>query len=175
MRGRGSRPQDPRSPHAPNRAVETTLRSEGRFRQRSRPRSGSRRPPARRRPRSANSRARMPSMRAPHSDSHETADPARNADNEQAATQKRPKARSHACYLSFHDGAGAPDIDPSEKEQPHHVDVMPIPGRGLEAEMAGGREMSGDGAAQAHDQENRADDHVHAVETRGHEERRAVN
>src|SRR5260370_508934 len=164
MRGRGSRPQDPRSPHAPNRAVETTLRSEGRFRRQSRPRSGSRIPPARRPPRSANSRARMPNMRAPPSDTHETAAPARSADSEQGATQKRPKVRPCACRPSFHDGAGAPDIDPGEKEQPHHVDEMPIPGGGLEAEMTSGREMSRNRPTQAHDQENRADDDVHAVE-----------
>src|SRR5882672_10769640 len=164
MRGRGSPPRGPRSPHVPNRAVETRLRSEGRFRRRSRLQSGSRIPQARRRPRSANSRARMPNMRALPSNTHETADPVRNADSEQGATQKRPKVRSHACRRSFHDGAGAPDIDPSEEEQPHHVDEMPIPGGGLEAEMAGRREMSGDCPAQAYHQENRADDHVQAVE-----------
>src|SRR3546814_5723444 len=29
----------------------------------------------------------------------------------------------------------APDIDSDEEEQPHHVDEMPVPGGGFEAEM----------------------------------------
>src|SRR6476646_110111 len=175
MRGRGSQPRGPRSPHAPNRGTETTPRRGARFPRRSRPRSGSRIPPARRRPRSANSPDRMPNTRTPPSDTHETADPVRSADSEQAATRRRPKARCHARRRSFHDGAGAPDIDPGEEEQPYHVDEMPIPGGGLETEMTCRREMSRNGPAQTHDQEDRADDHVHAMETRGHEERRAVD
>src|SRR5258708_404153 len=175
MRGRGSPPRGPRSPHVPNRAVETRLRSEGRFPRRSRPRSGSRIPQARRRPRSANSRARMPNMRAPPSNTHETADPVRNADSEQGATQKRPKVRSHACRRSFHDGAGAPDIDPSEEEQPHHVDEMPIPSGGLEAEMAGGGQMSAGCPAPAHPPAKRADDHAQPRESPPPHERRAAN
>ena len=72
-------------------------------------------------------------------------------------------------------GPCAPDIDAGEQEQPHHVDEVPVPGRRLEAEMAGGRELAGDGADQAHRQEDGADDDMEAVEARRHEEGRAVD
>src|ERR1700760_1274198 len=69
----------------------------------------------------------------------------------------------------------APHIDADEKEQPHNVDEVPVPGRRLEAEMAGRGELTGDGAEQANRQEDRADDHMQAVEARRHEEGRAVD
>ena len=45
--------------------------------------------------------------------------------------------------------AGAPDIDEGEQEQPDHVDEVPVPGGGLEAEMLLGREVAGQRADQA--------------------------
>src|SRR5208337_3885605 len=66
-------------------------------------------------------------------------------------------------------------IEEGEEEQPHHVDEVPVPGGGFEAEMAGRCEMAGNGAAQTHGQENRTDDDMEAVKTGGHEEGRAVD
>src|SRR5215510_10196289 len=71
--------------------------------------------------------------------------------------------------------AGAPDVDAAEQEQPDHVDEVPVPGGELEAEMLGRFELAGKRAAQAHDQEDRADDHMEAVEAGRHEEGRAVD
>src|SRR3954470_1980802 len=68
----------------------------------------------------------------------------------------------------------APDIDRDEQEQPHDVDEMPIPGRGFEAEMLAGREIAAIGADQVHDQEDRSDQNVEAVEAGRHEEGGAV-
>src|SRR5204862_309451 len=52
----------------------------------------------------------------------------------------------------------APDIDGGEEEQPHHVDEVPVPGRGLETEMLLRREVALVRADQVHEQEDRADD-----------------
>ena len=70
---------------------------------------------------------------------------------------------------------GAPHIYAGEQEQPHHVDEMPVPGGEFEAEVLGGREVAVDGAEQADDQEDRADDHMRAVEAGRHEEGGAVD
>src|SRR3546814_14315386 len=56
----------------------------------------------------------------------------------------------------------------------HDVDEMPVPGGGFEAEMLARREIALVRADQAHDQEQRADDDVEAVEARRHEARRAI-
>src|SRR5215475_13587813 len=69
----------------------------------------------------------------------------------------------------------APDIDAGKQEQPHHVDEVPVPGGELEAEVLLRREMAQISADQAHDQKDRADDHVSAVEAGRHEERGAVD
>ncbi len=61
------------------------------------------------------------------------------------------------------------DVDKREQEQPHHVDEMPIPGSGFEAEMLGGRELPRHQTEQAHRQEDGADDHVRAMEAGSHE------
>ena len=53
-----------------------------------------------------------------------------------------------------------PDIDADEKEQPHHVDEMPVPGGEFEAEMLGGCEVPGIGAEQADRQKDGADQHL---------------
>src|SRR3984957_18974923 len=68
----------------------------------------------------------------------------------------------------------APPINAGDQEQPHHVDEVPIPGSELEAEMLRRRELSGQGAEQADDQKDRADDDMRAVEAGRHEERRTV-
>src|SRR5271170_5410620 len=52
---------------------------------------------------------------------------------------------------------------------------MPIPRRKFEAEMVLGRELTGVGAEQADDQEDRSDDHMRAVEAGRHEESRTVD
>src|ERR1700688_1766704 len=72
-------------------------------------------------------------------------------------------------------GAAAPDVDAGEQEQPHHVDEVPVPRREFEAEMLRGSELTGIGTDQAHDQEDRADDDVEAVEAGRHEEGGAVD
>src|SRR3546814_10506218 len=53
--------------------------------------------------------------------------------------------------------------------QPHHVDEMPVPGGGFEAEMLARGEIAPMRADQVHDQEDRAHQHVEAVRS---EERR---
>src|SRR5579871_3723268 len=63
-----------------------------------------------------------------------------------------------------------PHIDAGEQEQPDDVDEMPVPGGELEAEMLLRREMAGERAEQADDQEDRSDDHMRAVESGRHEE-----
>src|SRR5437764_676033 len=72
-------------------------------------------------------------------------------------------------------GARAPHVDAGEQKQPDHVDEMPVPGSELEAEMLGGGEMAEIDADQADDQKRRADDHVRAVKSRGHEEGGAID
>src|SRR3712207_445965 len=71
--------------------------------------------------------------------------------------------------------AVAPYVDGGEEEKPHHVDEVPVPGRELEAQMLLGREVAAIGAQQADGQEDRADDHMSAVEARRHEEGGAVD
>src|SRR5215475_8173201 len=66
--------------------------------------------------------------------------------------------------------ARTPDINAGEQEQPDHVDKMPVPSCELEAEMLLGAEMAEEGTDQAHGQEDRADDHVGAMEASRHEE-----
>ena len=61
--------------------------------------------------------------------------------------------RAPDCSLRHH-AIGAPDIDAGEEEQPDHVDEMPVPGGGFEAEMTGRGELARDGAAQADGQED---------------------
>src|SRR3954454_9866876 len=72
-------------------------------------------------------------------------------------------------------GAMTPDVDTDEREQPDHVDEMPVPGGEFEAEMLGRRKMSSHGAEQTHGQEDGADQHVEAMEAGRHEEGRAVD
>src|SRR5258706_12037026 len=69
----------------------------------------------------------------------------------------------------------SPNVDAGEKEQPDHVDEMPVPGRRLEAEVLLRGELPGKCAHQADEQEDRTDDHVKAVKTGRHEERRSVD
>ena len=71
--------------------------------------------------------------------------------------------------------ASAPHIDAGEQEQPHHVDEVPVPGGGLEAEMLLRREVAAHGTDQAHGEEDGADDDVEAVEAGRHEEGRAID
>src|SRR5215813_10664339 len=66
-------------------------------------------------------------------------------------------------------------VDAGEEEQPDDVDEVPVPGRRLEAEMVVRLEMSGVGAEPADDEEDRADDHMRAMEARRHEESRGVD
>src|SRR3954447_20355308 len=69
----------------------------------------------------------------------------------------------------------APDVDRGEQEQPHDVDEMPVPGGSLEPEMLLWREVALGGAQQADAEEDRADDHVEAVEPGRHEEGGAID
>src|SRR5688500_3020353 len=70
---------------------------------------------------------------------------------------------------------GAPAVDAGEEEEPDHVDEMPVPGGGLEAEMLLRGEVALHRADQADGQEDRADDNVEAVEAGRHEEGGAVD
>src|SRR5688500_14765252 len=84
-------------------------------------------------------------------------------------------ARSQAALISVVFGAPpAPDVDRHEKEQPDQVDEVPVPRRRLEPEVLARGEVAEVGAAQTDDQEDRADDHVEAVEAGRHVERRAI-
>src|SRR5579883_2822198 len=69
----------------------------------------------------------------------------------------------------------APPVDADEQEQPDHVDEVPVPGCGLEAEVMVRREVPLDGAAEVHREEGGADDHVEAVEAGRHEEGRGID
>src|SRR5688572_7707203 len=84
-------------------------------------------------------------------------------------------ARCQAALMSVVFGAPpAPHVDDDEQEQPDHVDEVPVPRRRLEPEVLARGEVAEVGAAQADDQEDRADEHVEAVEPGRHVERRAV-
>src|SRR3954454_11566817 len=93
--------------------------------------------------------------------------------------QRRAVARNGACccgaMLLAGDLARAVPVDEGEQEQPHHVDEMPVPGRGFEAEMPLCRKGIVVGAEPADDQETGADDDVEAVEAGGKEERRRID
>src|SRR5450756_1056481 len=86
-----------------------------------------------------------------------------------------PSRNTIARWLLGIRHTGAPHIYAGEQEQPHHVDEMPIPGGKLEAEMLLGIEVAGQRADQADDEEDRADDHMGAVEAGRHEEGGAVD
>ena len=72
-------------------------------------------------------------------------------------------------------GVGSEPVDEDEQAQPDDVDEVPVPGGRLEAEVLLGREVTGERAHQAHEQEDRSDQDVRAVEAGRHEERRAVD
>src|SRR5438105_15611767 len=72
-------------------------------------------------------------------------------------------------------GAGAPNIDAGEQEEPHHVDEMPVPSGKFETQMLRRREMAEIGAEQADAQECRSNDHMRAMKPGRHEEGRAVD
>src|SRR5690349_2035628 len=76
---------------------------------------------------------------------------------------------------SLRDRCRPEHVDAGEEEQPDHVDEMPVPGGCLEAEMARRSELSCDRSEEANREEDRADDHMKAVKTGGHEERRAID
>ena len=65
-------------------------------------------------------------------------------------------------------------VDGEEKEQPHHVDKVPIPRSSLKPEVLAGGEVTVVGTLQTDDQEDRADQDVEAVEAGRHVEHRAV-
>src|SRR5579863_3507531 len=96
-----------------------------------------------------------------------------------AARTAAGKPRGEDGHLSLMGGVGtrpgAEEIDAGEQEQPHHVDEMPIPGCGLEAEMMIGLEVPGAGSEEADDEEGGSDDDVEAVEAGGHEEGRGID
>src|SRR6266853_3826 len=71
--------------------------------------------------------------------------------------------------------AGSPYIYAGEQEEPHDIDEVPVPGGKFKPQMLLGRELSGDRADEAHDQENRPDDDMGAVESGRHEEGGAVD
>src|SRR5262249_23704151 len=70
---------------------------------------------------------------------------------------------------------GAPNGDAGEKEQPHHLNKMPIPCGRFKTEFAFRPKLSGKGLEENHDQEDRADEHVHSVKAGRHEEDRTVD
>src|SRR5690606_25384298 len=68
-----------------------------------------------------------------------------------------------------------PHIDGGKQEQPDHVHEVPVPGSELETEVMLLGEVAGIDARQADDQEDRADEHVEAMEAGRHEEGGAVD
>src|SRR3954451_10700904 len=91
--------------------------------------------------------------------------------------QRRRKGSARALPRVFGSDRAprTPDINAGEQEEPDNVDEVPVPGGELEAEMLARRELAEIGTDEADDQENRANDHVEAVEARRHEEGRAVD
>src|SRR5688500_6436639 len=83
--------------------------------------------------------------------------------------------RTSASVARRHRVAHAPPVDADEQEQPDDVDEMPIPGGRFQAEMMVRLEVALRRAPQAHRQEDRADDHMEAVEAGGHEEGRGID
>ena len=67
------------------------------------------------------------------------------------------------------------DIDCGEQEQPHNINEMPVPGSRFETEMLVSLEVIIGRPHEADEQEDRADDHMEAVEAGRHEEGRAIN
>src|SRR5262249_61060717 len=65
--------------------------------------------------------------------------------------------------------------DAGKKDQPHHVDEVPVPGGEFKAEVLLRGELPGIDPQQAYDQEDRADDDVEAVKAGRHEEGGAVD
>jgi len=65
----------------------------------------------------------------------------------------------------------SPPVDGDEQEQPHHVDEVPVPGRGFKPEVMGFREVVGHQSGQTHRQEAGSNEHVESMESRGHVER----
>src|SRR6266436_1184103 len=68
-----------------------------------------------------------------------------------------------------------PYIYAGEQEEPHDVNEVPVPGGKFKPQMLLGRELPGQGTNEAHDQENRPDDDMGAVESCRHEEGGAVD
>ena len=91
------------------------------------------------------------------------------------ATRPMRVGASHGLSGRPRVAAIAPHVDRGEEEQPHHVDEVPVPGGELEAEMLLRREMAEIDPEEADGEEDRADDHVGAVEAGRHEEGRAVD
>src|SRR5262249_30289350 len=71
--------------------------------------------------------------------------------------------------------ARSPNIYAREQKQPHHVDEVPVPGGELEAKVLLRTEVTRHSPREAHNQEDRADDNVSAMEARRHEECGAIN
>src|SRR4051812_17399127 len=71
--------------------------------------------------------------------------------------------------------ACAPPVDAEEQENPDYVDEVPVPGRGLEAEMLVRLELAVHRPEQADQQESGADEDVEAVEAGRQEEGRRVD
>src|SRR5580698_2872606 len=72
-------------------------------------------------------------------------------------------------------GPGSQPVDEEKQPKPYHVDEVPVPGDGFEAEMSLGREVASQDPEPDHRQHDGADRHVQAVESGQHEERRAVD
>lgn len=82
------------------------------------------------------------------------------------------RLRRSRCYI--HSENRAPEIDRDKQEQPHHINKVPIPRRGLESKMAFRREMAFLRAYPAHKQENSSDQNMETVESRCHVEGRCI-
>src|SRR5229473_2441708 len=85
---------------------------------------------------------------------------------------------SYRCSTSVSGGLRrtvTPYIYAGEQEEPHDVNEVPVPGGKFKAQMLLGRELPGQGTNEAHDQKNRPDDDVGAVESCRHEEGSAVD
>jgi hypothetical protein len=79
-----------------------------------------------------------------------------------------------SCCRVFAASTCAPDVDAGEKEQPDHVNEVPVPSRSFEAEVLLWRKGAAHGADQTYCQEDRADEHVRSMEPSCHEKGRAI-
>src|SRR4051812_36799906 len=107
---------------------------------------------------------------------YDTAALVRSEDSDTAAPLPTGRERSGSRPFGSlrGDGAGAIPVNADKQKEPDHVDEMPVPRGGFEAEMPLRGELVGAGAEPADDQEQCPNDDMEAVKTGREEEHRGV-